>query len=295
MHLSVFKKIHLPKNKEEKGLLAKYASNPFLPEVVECNDIKQLINTTTTYGYSPSIFKNYRKKSGFLYTDFIILDLDDGLTIPDALIRIQNLNITCVCLTTASHTEYNHRFRLMFPLVKRISNNNDYVCTIEYMHNLFPECDQQCKDESRFYYPSNLTDDGFVYEGELLVPIISLDDQNSTSETLKSKRLVLVSPDIEKTVESIYGANRTTIPQNVDFFIRNAHTGLPGCWNNTINSVCFTLGLNGFTYDDVYGIIQKLAPEELDDRDIFTIERAYNQGFESREESNSVPKRINIW
>lgn len=291
MQLSVFKKVTLPKTKEEKGLLAKYSSSPYLPELVECGDIRSLIKVVTTYGYSPSVFTDTRKQSNFKYTDFSILDIDEDLTIQEALSRVQEHDLLCICLTTSSHTPEHHKFRLIFPMSQRVSNKTDFVYNMELLRNIFPEADKQCvTDCGRFYFPSNLTDDGFVHEAELFQPKESPKAQNDTSKASNSNRVVRVDQNIESVVESIYGANKRTIPECVDLFIREAHTGLPGRWNNTVNAVCFTLALQGFTYDDVYSIIERLAPDNLDDRDEYTIERGYMQGVEAKESVSDSKK-----
>lgn len=278
MELSVFKKITLPKNKEEKGLLARYSSNPYIPEIIICNNIKDLLSIISTYGYSPNIFNGFRKQDNFKYTDFCILDIDEGLSIQDAHIRIEKTDLTCICLPTSSHTEQNHRFRLIFPLSSRIDNINDFKSTMGVLVDIFPEADPSCTgDYSRFFFPSILSDEGFIYNGILLKPSRVIE---TPLETFGRKRVVTVGHDIENVIESIFGAKRDTIPESIDFFIRNASTGIPNGWNNALNAFCFSLAINGLTYDQIYDIVKSIAPEPLDSRDEYTIERSFNDGHD---------------
>jgi hypothetical protein len=291
MNISIFPKIKPIKTKEDKTTFAKFGSNPHFPDVVDIKGIKDLIKAITQGGWSPNIYEGFRKKSNFKYTEFLTLDIDDSLTIKEALDRVKKEDILCVCLPTSSHTKQLNKFRLIFPLVMRIDNKQDFTYNMERLSKVFPEADKQCLfDEARLYFNCILNEDGFVYEGPMFQPKTApkakndlLRGSNDLLRRSNLKRIVTVDQDIESIVESIYGTDKRTIPECVDYFIREAHTGLPGNWNNSLNAFCFSLGLSALQYDDVYGIIERLAPDDLDDKDEYVIERAYNQGLEAKE------------
>jgi hypothetical protein len=185
---------------------------------------------------------------------------------------------------------------LIFPLLSRITRKQDYEATINSIYKVFPESDKQCRDESRFFFPSHLSDDGFVYEGELYKPTTAKNDLLRGSNDLlrgsndllrgsndllrgsNLKRIVIVDQDIESIVESIYGTDKRTIPENVDYFIRNAHSGLPNEWNTLSNAFIFTLAASGVSFETVEDIYISLAPEELDEKDEYLLNRAFNDG-----------------
>ncbi len=63
------------------------------------------------------------------------------------------------------------------------------------------------------------------------------------------------------------------------YFAKNAHTGLPGHFNQTINKVSYILASRGYSLETITQHIQKHAPQDLDDTDLNTI----NSGFYSGE------------
>ena len=281
MNISIFKSIGLPKNKDEKAELAKLSKYNF--KVIECNNIKDLYRNVTKYGWSPSVFSDFRKKSNFKYTDFLVLDIDEKLTIADSLKRVEKYNLLCICLPTASHSEQLNKFRLIFPLNQRIYNNETFEHNMEKLYELFPESDRQCiTDSARFFFPSKIHDDSFMYEGDLYTVIVP----NINSKAISSKKRTNIPVDLKNVLESIYGAERDLVPLCVVKFLKHAHTGLDGEWICTLNAFVFSLAIQGVTLEDIYAIIQNVAPYELDSRDINTIERAYEDGIQDIRSAN---------
>ena len=285
MLLSIFPKAKsLPKSKEEKEIESRFASRPHLPEKVEVNTSDDLINIVTSFVWSPSIFKNARLKEEFVSTDFLVLDVDHGLTIEEAEKRVEESGLTCLAVPTTSHKKEHHRFRLIFPLVRTITNMEDYIASMEdLITNGFPECDIAVAHNCAAFYFGSTLDDGFFIEGELLEPIKAPKPVKQAFTRPSSKSIIKVTEDLKETIRQLYGEDREFIPEAISNFLLNAHTGLPGSWTTSLNSFVFVLSLQGIEYDVVYDLVEQLAPESLTKRDIDTINYAYRDGIKHRE------------
>lgn len=282
MKLSIFPKANfLPKNKEDKIALSKLASNPNLPVILEVRNEEELIKAVTSFGWSPSIFSGYRHNDNFISTDFMSLDIDSGLTIQEAEKRIQSIGLACLCLPSPSHTEENEKFRLIFPLAKTILNTNDFDKTWEWLQLQFPEIDSQCSDYARWYAPSKMGD-GFWQDGEFLIPKKSESTSVINSPSFK-ETYVDVPENIRDVVKLLYGKERNTIPEAVEFFLTNAHTGLPGLWINSLNSFVFSLALSGVDDIIIQNVVESISPDPLDNRDLYQIRRSIKDGKHAKE------------
>lgn len=281
MKISIFPKVNfLPKNKHEKALQSRLASNPNLPQEMLVNTEEDLIKAVTSYGWSPSVFSGFRHNDNFVSTDFMSLDIDSGLTIEEAEKRIQNLGLACLCLPSPSHTKESHRFRLIIPLAKTILNYEDFDATWDWLQGQFPELDTQCSDYARWYAPSKM-DDGFWQDGDFLIPKKATIVATSTNAYKETQ--VEVPEDLKDMVKFLYGKERQAIPEAVEFFLTNAHTGLSGLWINALNSCVFSLALSGVDATIIEEVIQKVAPSELDSKDTYQIRRAIRDGTKFRE------------
>lgn len=281
MRLSIYPRVNSsPKNKDEKALQSKLASNPNLPQILEIVTEEDLINAVTSYGWSPSIFSGVRHNDNFVSADFMSLDIDSGLRIEEAEKRVQSLGLACLCLPSPSHTQELHRFRLIFPLAKTILNCEDFDATWDFLQKQFPELDAQCSDYARWYALSK-ADDGFWQDGEFLVPKKAPKAQVN-SLNLKETQ-VEVPEGLSEIVKLLYGKEREFIPETVEFFLQNAHTGLPGLWINALNSFTFSLALSGVDATLIEDVIVKIAPDDLDSRDVYQIKRAIADGTKAKE------------
>lgn len=285
MKLSIFPKcLPLPKSKDEKKEAAKFASRPHLPEVVEIENDEQLIEVVTSFAFSPFVFKKARLQEDFVSTDFLVIDIDSGMTIPEAEAKVEELKITCLCIPTTSHRPEAHRFRLIMPLSRTIYKLDEFIASMQKLVESFPSADPSCVTDSARYYFSGTLDDGFWIENSLLAPtevatpVKNKYDRPDTSETVK------VDLSIAEIVKELYGEDREFIPEAVDFFIQNGSSGLPGNWNNSINRLCFTLGLQNVSLEAVEDLVAFIAPYPPDKNDMFTINRSWKQGNEAREE-----------
>lgn len=286
MKLSIFENSKaLPLNKSEKVENARYFSRPYLPKVVEITTEEDLINIITNHAWSPFVFRNARLQDEFVSTDFLVLDIDSGLTIEESEIRVKEAGVACLCLSTSSHKPDAHKFRLIFPISRTITSEEDFLASMEDLAQSFPEADKACiTDTARAYFGSTMVD-GYWLEGELLEPIKAvIQPTKQVGKRPSSESKVRVTEDLEELIVELYGEAREKIPEAVDYFIRNAASGLEGNWHVSLNAFTFVLSLQSVDFDVVYDIVEFLAPEILDKRDIDCINRAYSDGLKLRDE-----------
>jgi hypothetical protein len=281
MKLSIYTKVNfLPKNKDDKILQSKLTSSPNFPEIVEISNDEDLIKTVTSYGWSPCIFSGYRNNNNFISCDFMSLDVDSGLTIEEAEKRVQKLGLACLCLPSPSFTPEFHKFRLILPLAKTILNTEDFDTTWDWLQQQFPELDAQCSDYARWYAPSKM-EAGFWQDGDFLVPKKAPEKQNLPFNLKETQ--VEVPEELSEIVKLLYGKERETIPEAVEFFLTNAHTGLQGLWINSLNSCVFSLALSGVDATIIEEVIAKVSPDTLDKKDLYQINRSIKDGNKARE------------
>jgi len=290
VQVSIFKKAKAhPKSKEEKIKNSKYASSPYMPEIVEFDNEDGLIELITHYSWSPMVFETYRRESDFVKTDLIAFDIDDGMTIDEAEKVVEELELAALCMPSTSHTEEHHKFRLIFPLSRSIQSIDEYKETYAKLAEYFP-VDPQCKDACRFYFGST-DDDGFWIEGKLYTPVKPKPKLSESFDRSRYTDTIEVGEEVEDVVKALYGEDRDKIPEQVDYFIRNAHTGLSGYWHNSANSFVFTLALQDVPFERVAAVFEELAPEPLDDHDEYLLERSYADGQSKREDIEKVDRK----
>jgi len=237
----------------------------------------------TNNAYSPSIFKEYRRKDGFISTDLIVLDIDDDMTLQEAEKVIHELDVIALAIPTTSHTEEHHRFRLLFPVSKSIRTLADFEATNRKLAEYFPADPSTLSDTARFFFGSKLVD-GFAYvEGSLLEPVI--DSEKPVNRSVKpydSNDTITVGEDLKERVEALYGETRTKIPEAIADFLENAPDNLAGRWFHASNRFLYTCGLSGLDKDHVMTFFFELYPwEELTEE---KVEKMIQDGIESREE-----------
>lgn len=286
MRISIWEgAIKVPETRADKVRLAKLTSGDNLPSIVEVNNEDSLVNMVSSFCWSPSIFKGNRSNENFVSTDFIVLDIDDGLSILESEARIKNVSLACLCLPSPSFTHENQKHRLIFPLAKTISNVQDFDSTLSFMFSIFPESDPNCIDPARWFCMSKLGD-GFWQDGLFLVPVkAKAPDQDLA---VINQNLVEVPENLKDIITLLYGKERDKVPESVSFFLENAHTGLPGLWISSLNAAAFSLSLSGVDDTLIETILGEFSPSDLDKRDLYQIKRACRDGKRKRSESEGL-------
>lgn len=213
------------------------------------------------------MFEEYRSQDGFCSADVLAFDIDHGQTIEEAEAMVHKLDIAALCIPSTSHSDDDHRFRLIFPLSKTITKADVYKATYakiaEYFH-----VDPACKDTARFFFGGKLVD-GFWFEGKLLDPIKPVRVEKAAVERYNSREAVVVGETIEELVVALFGEPRTKIPDCVAHFLENAPNNLDGQWYHSSNSFLFTCGLMGLEHERITEVFFSLYPhEELTERKV---------------------------
>ena len=150
--------------------ISEHITENFKSYVVPFNKIVDLVKSR--FNYSAGTFKdNYRNADNYLnYTDLIILDIDDGKSIDEAMIIFEPFDY--IIATTKSHQKEKNgkicdRFRVILPTEKPINlNKTDYSKMMNEVFKDYPFVDTVCKDSSRFYFPAKnstiITHSGFT-------------------------------------------------------------------------------------------------------------------------------------
>lgn len=155
MRITIFPKVDpAPKDKQEASKLS------YSGEVIEINTKQDMFDAITTYAWSAGVFKdNYRNTANFTETSFLPFDIDDNITLKEAIERVNLMGYSCILGTSLNHARDKDglvadRFRLIFPLTQPITSAADYRATWLSIRDSFLEgVDEACKDPSRFFFP----------------------------------------------------------------------------------------------------------------------------------------------
>ena len=144
--MKITRKITLPKGGSTLG------------EVYDVKQFKKLEDIILNENYSLGIFKdNIVVKSNFISAESIALDFDQDFTLKQA--KEQFKDYKHIIATTKSHQKLKNgikcdRFRVIIFLNEPIRDNETFFTTWKSIEKQFPKLDVQCKNSSRFFYPS---------------------------------------------------------------------------------------------------------------------------------------------
>jgi hypothetical protein len=99
------------------------------------------------------IMKNdTRKKANMIYQEIIALDFDKGSSLEEIQQdEFVKANASFI-YTTFNHTEVRNRFRVVFVLKSKLTNNNQVTTLYNKLFEMFPTADISCKDSSRLFF-----------------------------------------------------------------------------------------------------------------------------------------------
>lgn len=236
-------------------------------EPVEFHTLGELISIVEKFAYSPAIFKNNaRSKENFISCDIIGLDFDGGCSIVDIIERTEQLGFTALLSTTKSHrVEKNgitsDRFRVLFPLKDTIKDSAIFEATWVRLYKLYPEADKACKNCDRYFAPSMQYKyiNGVWLEPSIptTAPATPIAPSNKTNGLPISENL--------------------TLTRDTTHFMANAHTGLPGEFNSTLNKASYAIARSGMPRHLASALLQAASPGDFDATD----EKTFNSGFDA--------------
>lgn len=114
----------------------------------------------------------HRLGANFIRTKLIGLDVDDNLSIQQAMSKLEEKGYRYGLYTSFNHSPGSDKFRIILELADFIADEQTYKATWESIHKDFLGLDASCKDTARLYFHSNPeTKQIFVKDGGL-VPIV---------------------------------------------------------------------------------------------------------------------------
>lgn len=129
---------------------------------------EKLARIICRYSWAPGIFKEtpdgrHRSINNLKSIYHIVLDIDDGTTIEQAIKIIKTNKMAALIATTKSHQKEKingkrvlppcDRFRVVLPLAEKITKEQDFKATWFELKKIFPNTDPTSKDPAHFYYP----------------------------------------------------------------------------------------------------------------------------------------------
>jgi len=142
------KMLHQPANKWKKG---------FEVREIPFDNLHYMVNSDYRI-YSAGVFKDgVATDDNWLEQDLLILDIDDGLTILEALTTFKGYK--ALITTTKSHQVDKNgttcdRFRVIIPLKETLCcTKEEYKDAMKFiLGSKYPFADNKCKDPSRIYF-----------------------------------------------------------------------------------------------------------------------------------------------
>lgn len=164
-----------------------------------CNDFKTLVKFALQYQWSPITWQdNYRKRENFKSCEFCVLDIDGGLSYPQAVRIITERKIKAVILSTENHQREKDgkicdRMRIIMRWDKPITDLETYLFNYRAWNREFSG-DRATAEGGRHFKPSPMMLGAF--DGELLAvskpmikPKIDKDEFFKAIDFKKSGRL----------------------------------------------------------------------------------------------------------
>ncbi len=104
------------------------------------------------YALAPYLKSEHRDESNFISSEIALIDIDDGMKITDLANAEFYQKYGSGYYTTPSHTEENHRFRIIYRLSAPVTDPEDMRIIYEGLLAIHGAADVSCKDPSRLFY-----------------------------------------------------------------------------------------------------------------------------------------------
>ena len=126
----------------------KYAAN-FIP--IKPKSLTSFSKLITKCVWSDCLWREgKRAESNFLFSDYCVLDVDGGYDLQSAIDEL--CDTAHIIATTKSHSEHEHRFRIILPWQSRISSVDVYRFNVERLIKKY-DADPAGIDGARFFWP----------------------------------------------------------------------------------------------------------------------------------------------
>lgn len=242
------------------------------------------------YAFCAQHKNGWRKTDNFTVSGILAIDIDDGLSVQDALDDDYVQNYACIIYTTPSHTEEFPRFRIVFELVVPITDALKMRHALTGLINRFGG-DGACTDACHMFYGSTISDPilmgktlpeqqvdelvarameeskAFMYKGGKNVKT----NIRSILTLEKNAEIKLESDELMKLAD-IPVRTRVYCPKHVDrkasaFTLRSTQ-GNPGIYCSTCETTYFlktSSAVHDYNFDYSWYRVLTFSPEEQQD------------------------------
>lgn len=219
--------------------------------------MRELAEVICQTPWSPATFKdNHRLKSNFISTELIALDVDDGMSLDQALEIFKGMKH--VIATTRSHQKDKNgtvcdRFRVVLCLSELVSDSKRFEATARSLIDMYGS-DPQCKDASRMFYEC--------------VDVVSVNEDGQKVQVLDAP--IVETPPTRSNLSSEQKGRLSK--STLEFLVMGAE---PGQWNISLFKAAKDWQEQG--YDEAEFIDRaSLIEAPLDDKDLSTVRSAFN-------------------
>tara|TARA_R110001632_G_scaffold56171_2_gene137541 strand:- start:1594 stop:2529 length:936 start_codon:yes stop_codon:yes gene_type:complete len=101
---------------------------------------------------SAELWTDNRIRGNFVSRQLVMLDIDDGMTLEDLKNDEFYSKYGAGFYVTPSHTDENHRFRIIFRLESKETDKDRYEKIVQGLMFVYKYADPACKDAIRLYY-----------------------------------------------------------------------------------------------------------------------------------------------
>lgn len=230
--------------------------------------------------WSPSVYVadpksgiSVRNKENFSYCEMMVLDVDGGLSIEDAMTTFKDYFFAIG--TTKSHQIDKvkpsgkvelacDRFRVMIPLEGRITDPTTYRATWDEAFRRWPFIDISCKDPSRYY--AKCSQIIYCANGGLRFPIVE-----STQESLPTNDALVVQQSAD--LRTLF----SRLSKKTLLFCQSG--AAKGQWHGALVGACFDMKGLGIPKGDAILKLQEATRFDLgvlDEHDLFNINDIYD-------------------
>ncbi len=134
-------------------------------------DINELENTLKTNNYSLIKWKidegkknqTYNRKrniENFESASGVVVDIDEGLSIDEAVKKLKGEKLNHIIITSKSHqlqkkqSAPQDRYHILIFFSREVGYVNEYQKSFNYLRKIFPQLDERCQDLARFIFAS---------------------------------------------------------------------------------------------------------------------------------------------
>jgi|APTNR8051073442_1049403.scaffolds.fasta_scaffold00406_27 hypothetical protein len=147
-------------------------------KVVRYSELEQ---TFKTCNYSPIKWKgNYRAAVNFISATGFVVDIDNGTTLDEAELFLNQQNIKYALITSKSHSDTLHKFHILLPFGRKVYTRENYKAIANRIKDeLFPTLDINTLDAARYIFGSP---DTSIYRSSFTGKFLCIDEEKFVSD-----------------------------------------------------------------------------------------------------------------